>query len=226
MSTVYELVGVERSFRQGDSQILALDRVSLKVKEGELLVVAGPSGSGKTTLLTIMSFLDEEYGGELLFFSHRARELSRATRAMWRLCHLGLVFQRFHLLSSLDALENVALPHWRLHGNRGCARARAQTLLERFGLSARLSHPVTRLSGGEMQRVGLARALVNDPAILLADEPTGQLSAQDSAAIISLLQEIHREGRTVIAVSHDPDLIGAASRVVSIRHGKNADGER
>jgi ABC-type lipoprotein export system ATPase subunit len=217
---LYELRGVSRSFQTNASEVRALEDVSLSIDRGELVCFAGPSGCGKSTLLNILGLLDAGFSGEARLGDRSLRALSSSERAHIRLSEIGLVFQSFHLLPALDVRHNVALPHWKLHGHRGKALARAEGLLVELGLGDRLAHDVTRLSGGEMQRVAIARALVNEPAVLVADEPTASLDAASTRIVVDLLRSAHARGCAVVASSHDPDLVAASRRVIRLRHGR------
>jgi macrolide transport system ATP-binding/permease protein len=217
---LYAARGLRRVFQSGTKEVRALDGLSLTVDAGTLVAVAGPSGCGKTTLLHVLGLLDAGFEGEVALEGQDVRALSAAARARLRMARIGLVFQSFHLLPSLDVRHNVALPHWKLHGDRKRALARADELLTELHLHERLTHDTTRLSGGEMQRVAIARALVNDPAVLLADEPTANLDAESTEAVVRLLQRAHARGAAVIVSSHDPEMIAHARRVIRLRYGR------
>ncbi len=211
---------VSRSFPQGDDSLTALDDVTLIVREHEYVAIAGPSGGGKSTLLNVLGLLDGEFSGHLEFRNQKVHGLSARERAALRLAGIGIVFQRFHLLPMLDVRDNVALPNWRLHGARRRARARAEELLAQMKLGHRLRHDPSRLSGGEMQRVAIARALVNDPPVLLADEPTGNLDASNTRAVLRIFDELAEAGRTLVVISHNPEVVTRAKRVLVLHHGK------
>jgi ABC-type lipoprotein export system ATPase subunit len=217
---LYELHDVSRTFRTPAGVVLALEDVSLSIAEGELMAVAGPSGSGKSTLLALLGLLDADFSGELVMRGRAVRKLSSRSRARFRLGEVGLVFQSFHLLPALDVRTNVALPHWKLHGDRKRALVRADALLAELGLEARARFEVTRLSGGEMQRVAIARSLVNDPLVVLADEPTANLDAESAAAVVALLRRTHARGAAVVVCTHDTELLAVFPRVVRLRHGR------
>ncbi|MDC3957330.1 ABC transporter ATP-binding protein [Polyangium jinanense] len=217
---LYELASVTRTFRTPALDVRALDDVSFTLAEGELAAIAGPSGSGKSTLLAVLGLLDADVSGEVRMRGKSVRRMSRRERARARLEGIGLVFQTFHLLPALDVRHNVALPHWKLHGHHGRALARAEALLAELGLEARMRHDVTRLSGGEMQRVAIARALVNDPAVVLADEPTANLDEASAASVVSLLGRANARGAAVVVCTHDTDLLASFPRVLRLRHGR------
>ncbi|MFH2007670.1 MAG: ABC transporter ATP-binding protein [bacterium] len=215
-----EADSLRRSYRRGAQEVNALRGVSLEVREGELLALSGPSGSGKTTLLHVLGLLDPGFEGELTLRDRAVHALSPVQRTSLRLREIGFVFQDYQLLGYLSLRDNVALPHWRAHGNRRAARRRADELLERVGLEARARHRTTELSGGELQRGALARALVNDPAVILADEPTGSLDSTNADEVLALLAELCEQGRTLVVASHNPALERAAARVLRLRDGR------
>jgi putative ABC transport system ATP-binding protein len=198
----------------------ALRGVSLTVDPGEYLAVVGPSGCGKSTLLTLLGGLDQPSTGTILLLGRDVRTLSDRALTRLRLEQLGFVFQRFHLLPVLTARENIELPM----AERGVSRAerhvRATELLEYVGLPQRAAHRATQLSGGEMQRIAIARALANRPAVLLADEPTGELDAATGREILALFRRLHAAGLTLVVVTHDDRLTADASRVVHMLDGK------
>jgi putative ABC transport system ATP-binding protein len=218
---VVVLDGVTRRFEAGNP---ALDSVSLQVLPGESVAVLGPSGSGKSTLLNLVAGLDRPTAGQVVVAGRRVDRLGEAQSARFRRAEIGLVFQFFHLLDELTVLENTALPA-RLAGMaRGTAVERAQTLLDRLGVGRHARAYPTRLSGGERQRVAVARALVNRPALLLADEPTGALDTASGEDVKALLQELHQEeGQTIIMVTHDASLARSyASRLIRLVDGRIA----
>ncbi|WP_276075639.1 ABC transporter ATP-binding protein [Polyangium mundeleinium] len=219
---LYELASVTRTFRTPGLEVRALEDVSFTLAEGELVAIAGPSGSGKSTLLAVLGLLDADVSGEVTMRGQSVRRMTSRERARARLEGIGLVFQTFHLLPALDVRHNVALPHWKLHGHHGRALARAEALLAELGLEARIRHDVTRLSGGEMQRVAIARALVNDPAVVLADEPTANLDEASAGAVVSLLRRANARGAAVVVCTHDTELLASFPRVLRMRHGRMA----
>jgi putative ABC transport system ATP-binding protein len=219
--TVYELNGVWKTFRQGSVQVHAVEDVHLEVRAGEFLVVAGPSGSGKTTLLQLLGALDRPTQGEVLF---EGRDLARAgdgELAKLRLAAIGFVFQQFNLIPTLTAAQNVevALAPRKLDGGR--RREEARGLLDSVGLGRRADHLPSQLSGGEQQRVAIARALANEPRVLLADEPTGNLDSTTGEEIVGLLRGLSRDrGQTVVLITHDAEIASRAARVVRLRDGR------
>jgi putative ABC transport system ATP-binding protein len=224
--TILETRGVTKNYRIGSREITVLDAVSLCVAEGEFLVVKGESGSGKSTLLTILSGLDRPDAGRVLIENTDITDLDEDALAPLRNSTFGFVFQSFHLVPSLTARENVMFPA-ELKGDPG-ARDAAEALLTRVGLSERMSSFPHQLSGGEKQRCAICRALINNPRIIFADEPTGNLDSVNGAAVLELLLELHRErGTTLLMVTHSPEIAIRADRVVTLKDGRIvADGSR
>ena len=217
---VLELHRVTKTFGQGRLAVLAVDDATLTVRAGELVIVMGPSGSGKSSLLQLMGALLSPTSGEIRVHGRSLAELGHRQLAALRLRDIGFVFQSFNLLSALSALDNVALPASMAGISRRDRHQRAVTLLERLGLAERAHHLPEALSGGEKQRVAIARALVNDPAIILADEPTGNLDTQSGDEIMELLLSLNRDrGTTVIVVTHDPEVAEQTERIIKIRDG-------
>jgi putative ABC transport system ATP-binding protein len=223
---VIELRGVSKGFRRGDALIHAVDSVDLTIEQGEFVAIEGPSGSGKTTLLQLLGTLDRPDEGEIFFEGRALHQLGDGDLAELRSSAFGYVFQQFNLIPTLTALENVeaALAP---RGVRGDAmRGRARTLLEEVGLAARESHLPSHLSGGEQQRVAIARALANEPRVILADEPTGNLDTRTGADVIELLAGLaQRHGTTIVVATHDADLAARAPRRVAMRDGRIAEAE-
>ncbi|OQY91712.1 MAG: ABC transporter ATP-binding protein [Chloroflexi bacterium UTCFX4] len=211
---------VTRVYTIGARMLYALRAVSAQIRRGEFVAVVGPSGSGKSTLLNLVGGIDKPTSGQMWVDGARIDTLSENALAKWRRNHIGIVFQFFQLLPTLTALENVTLP-MELRGDaaRG-RRPRAQAMLERVGLGARMEQLPSELSGGEQQRVALARALVNDPPILLADEPTGNLDTANAASIIALLRELADAGKTILLITHEANLARAAHRIILMRDGE------
>ncbi|MDA8345484.1 MAG: ATP-binding cassette domain-containing protein [Thermaerobacter sp.] len=214
-----ELRDVSRIYRMGDEEVGALRDLSIKVESGEFLAILGPSGSGKTTLLHLIGGLDRPSAGELKAGDIPLQKADSDTLAAYRRTRVGVVFQSFHLIGSLTALENVEIA-MSLNGLRSASRrAHAVELLEQVGLSDRMHHRPAQLSGGQQQRVAIARALANDPEILLCDEPTGNLDTRSGEQVMELLHELHRQGRTLILITHNPALVQDADRVLHLLDG-------
>ena len=212
---------LRKSYRTGTGEVVALDDVSLAVSAGEFLVVMGASGSGKSTLLHLLGGLDTPTSGRVFVDEHDLAAMSDRDRTLFRRRQIGIVFQAYNLLPTLDALENVALPAMLDGVDPQDARRRAKDLLEQAGLGRRMTHRPQALSGGEQQRVAIVRALVNQPAILLADEPTGNLDSDRGQAIWEWLGRLVRnDGRTVVAVTHEPEGAAHADRVAVLRDGQ------
>ena len=212
------LKGVSKSFRGPEGSIRALDGINLQVEAGEFTAVSGPSGSGKTTLLMIIAALMRPTSGDVLVGEQSLAEMSRAERRAFRSTTIGFVFQMFHLIPYLTVLENTTLAAG-TRSEKGLAR-RAGSLLEDLGLGDRVFHRPTELSAGERQRTAIARALLNGPQLLLADEPTGNLDAESSEGVLACLVEINQRGCTVLVATHDPIVEARANQVVSLRNGR------
>ena len=216
---------LQKSYRSGGQPLAALRNVSFQVEPGETVAIVGPSGSGKTTLLGLLAGLDRPSGGRVLLDGTDMGALSEDERARLRREKIGFVFQSFQLIPTLTARENVAVP-LDLAGSGGGA-ARADELLERVGLGGRGHHYPTQLSGGEQQRVAVARAFIHRPSSLFADEPTGNLDAATGEKVIALMMELNREiGTTLVLVTHDPDLASRARRVIRLADGAVVSDER
>jgi len=212
------LVDVTRTFTLGTHEVHALRSVSLRVAAGEMVAVVGSSGSGKSTLMQIIGCLDRPDSGQYFLEDRNVAELSRNRLAEIRNRRIGFVFQNFNLLPRLSALENVELPL--LYGGARSAKRRARSMLERVGLGDRVGHRPSQLSGGQAQRVALARALVTDPAILLADEPTGNLDTATSEEILEVFVRLNGEGRTILVVTHESKVAARCPRQVHLRDGR------
>ena len=218
--TVIELHDIRRNFQVGDETVHALRGVSFSIQEGEFVTIMGTSGSGKSTLLNTLGCLDTPTSGEYLLDGISVRTMSKSQRAILRNRKIGFVFQNYNLLPKTTAVENVELP---LMYNPAVSaaerRRRAVDALVAVGLGDRLEHKSNQMSGGQMQRVAIARALVNNPAVILADEATGNLDTRTSFEILVLFQQLHREGRTLIFVTHNPDIAQYSSRNIRLRDG-------
>jgi putative ABC transport system ATP-binding protein len=215
--------GVHKTYRTGAETVEALRGIDLVVERGEFLAVMGPSGSGKTTLLNCLSGLDDIDAGSVLVNGEDIMAMSDARRTKHRAQAMGFVFQAFNLIPVFTATENVELPLLLAGASPKDARRAAQETLERVGLGHRLSHRPMELSGGEQQRVTVARALAGRPEIVWADEPTGNLDSETAAQVVGLLRELHREGLTLMLVTHDHDIGSSAERLVTMRDGAIVD---
>ena len=221
MKKVIEIQNIKRNFQVGDETVHALRGVSFNINEGEFVTIMGTSGSGKSTLLNILGCLDTPTSGEYLLDDIPVRTMSKPQRAVLRNRKIGFVFQSYNLLPKTTAVENVELP---LMYNSAVSaserRRRAIESLQAVGLGDRLEHKSNQMSGGQMQRVAIARALVNNPAVILADEATGNLDSRTSFEILVLFQKLHAEGRTIIFVTHNPELTQYSSRNIRLRDGQ------
>jgi len=217
---VIELRGLTKRYGMGDAEQTALDTIDLQIEKGEFIAIMGPSGCGKTTLLNILGLLDRASDGEYFLDGKTIERMSAARHARIRSQQIGFVFQSFNLINRLSVIENVALPL----AYKGMSRMRrlkqASDSLKNFHLSEREYYMPWQLSGGQMQRVAIARALVNDPSIILADEPTGNLDSKASHIIMEELSDLHKRGNTIIMVTHNPDLTTYASRVIRMLDGQ------
>ncbi|WP_406699699.1 ABC transporter ATP-binding protein [Singulisphaera sp. Ch08] len=227
MATHLSAVGVEKSYRKGKNQVPVLHGVDMDVEHGELVAIVGASGSGKSTLMHVMGLLDSPDAGSVTLDGQRIDNQSDRRRDDLRNRTFGFIFQFYHLLPELSALENVMMPQmirhglWSYLGQRDRIRREATALLERVGLGHRLHHLPTELSGGEMQRTAIARALAGNPEVLLADEPTGNLDAATGQGVLELLRDLNRErGLTMIMVTHDHQIALQADRVVRLAQGR------
>ena len=220
-----EARGVTKSFPMGARAVRALRDVDLSVRTGEYCAITGPSGSGKSTLLHVLGGLEDTDAGSVALEGVEYGRLDDAALSRLRLLRMGFVFQRFHLLPVLTALENVELPMSEAGLARAPRRERARELLDFVGLAERAEHRPTQLSGGEMQRVAIARALANRPALLLADEPTGELDLATGRQVLDLLARLHRDGMTLVVVTHDEHLAAEATRRIHLLDGRiSSDG--
>ena len=221
--SLLELDDVRRSYDMGGVRVDALRGVSMEVEAGDFVAIVGPSGSGKSTMMNILGCLDRPTAGRFVIDGRDVASLDDNELAGIRSRTIGFVFQSYNLLPGTSAVENVATPLLYQGVPRRSRLERAAAALELLGLGGRLGHEPTQMSGGEQQRVAIARALVTDPAVLLADEPTGNLAVQQGEEVMALFSDLHRTGRTVVLITHNPDVAAVASRRVHIRDGALVD---
>jgi putative ABC transport system ATP-binding protein len=219
MTSIVEGHHLTRTFPMSSGPVTALRGVSIQISHGEYVAITGPSGCGKSTLLHLLGCVDNPTGGSLLFEGRDVVRLTESERSRIRLRRIGFVFQRFFLLPMLDAWENVELPQAEIGIAAGERRARTRELLAYVGLSERARHRPSQLSGGEMQRVAIARALANRPALLLADEPTGELDEDTGEQIADLFDRVHADGTSIVVVTHNALLARRASRHLTMKRG-------
>jgi putative ABC transport system ATP-binding protein len=222
-----QLKGISKVFRTDEMETHALSNVDLTIRSGEYVSIEGPSGCGKTTLLSLLGLLDSPSSGSYVLENQPVLSLSPVERARIRNRHIGFIFQAFNLIGDLTVYENVELPLQYRGMSPQDRKTRVQESLDRVGMSHRAKHYPYQLSGGQQQRVAVARAVAGEPAILLADEPTGNLDSENGAAVMDLLAELHRDGATICMVTHDPRYARRASRTVHLLDGKvlNKDAE-
>jgi putative ABC transport system ATP-binding protein len=221
-----EIEDITKVYRMGDEELRALDGVSLRVDPGDWVAIMGPSGSGKSTLMNVIGCLDQPTSGSYKLDDQEVGRMNDEQLAAVRNRKVGFVFQTFNLLSRTSALQNVELPLTYAGVGVRDRRARAVAALERVGLGDRLNHRPNELSGGQQQRVAIARALINEPAIILADEPTGNLDSHAGAEIMEIFHQLHAQGMTIVMVTHDPNLGSQCERIVRILDGQITSDER
>jgi len=220
VTAVAEVDRVTRTYVLGDTELHALLDVSLRFDEGEYVAIMGPSGSGKSTLLNLLGCLDRPTEGTYRIGGTDVSDLRDDELSRIRGERLGFVFQNYNLIHQLDVLENIEVPLFYAGRPEAEARGRARELADRMGLGDRVGHRPSELSGGQQQRVAIARALANDPLLLLADEPTGNLDSKTGEDILGLLDQLHREGKTLVIVTHDPNVAARADRTIHMRDGR------
>jgi len=216
------VISATKTYKMGNSVVKALDRMNFDVMEGDMIAIMGPSGSGKTTLLNIIGGLDNPDRGKVMVKGMEISSLNEGQRAKFRKSNVGFIFQFFNLIPSLTSIENVLVP---VMFDRNIPYERAMELLERVGLKNRMDHVPGELSGGERQRVAIARALINDPLLILADEPTGNIDSETAREIISLFKELNDEGKTLLLATHDRLVAGRARSMIKIRDGHIVKGK-
>ena len=216
---IISTIGLSKIYRMGEEIVTALKSVDLHIAKNEYVALMGPSGSGKSTLMNLIGCLDSPTAGEYHLNDINVSQMSDSDLAEVRNKEIGFVFQTFNLLPRMSALDNVAMPLVYAGKSKAYRDQKAQQVLEQVGLGDRMYHKPNELSGGQRQRVAIARALVNDPAIILADEPTGNLDSKTSLEIMKILKDIHQAGNTIILVTHEPDIAEHALRVVRLRDG-------
>jgi putative ABC transport system ATP-binding protein len=221
--SLIKLTGIKKVFYTDEVETHALEDVHLDIKKGEYIAISGPSGCGKTTLLSLLGLLDTPTGGEYLLEGQAVANLDAAERARVRNRQIGFIFQAFNLIGDLTVYENVELPLTYRGLSSNDRKERVQAALEKVGMSHRVKHYPAQLSGGQQQRVAVARAVAGDPAILLADEPTGNLDSTNGESVMDLLRELHRNGSTICMVTHDPRYAKHADREVDLFDGRVVD---
>ncbi|MEK6907270.1 MAG: ABC transporter ATP-binding protein [Nanoarchaeota archaeon] len=220
MTTLIKLEDVHKVYEIGEIEVPAINGIDLSINKGDFVTVMGPSGSGKSTAMNLIGCLDTPSKGEIFLDKYNISHLHESDLAQIRGKKIGFIFQTFNLVSSLTALENVALPMTFQGASRKEKLEKAKKLLELVGLGDRMNHLPGELSGGQKQRVAIARALINDPEIILADEPTGNLDTKTGDEIINILKDLNKKGKTIILVTHNPDFKKLASKVINLKDGK------
>ncbi|MBS3068396.1 ABC transporter ATP-binding protein [Candidatus Micrarchaeota archaeon] len=217
---VIRLENVSKIYDMGEEKIFALDEIDLNIEKNDFVSILGPSGSGKSTLLHILGLLDDPTSGKVFLDGVEINKLNEDTRAHLRGKKIGFVFQTFNLVPSLTVLENVALPAVIYEQDEYSAHSRATKILEKIGMGDRLLHYPGQLSGGQRQRVAIARALVNEPEIVLADEPTGNLDSKTGSEVLKMFRGLHEEGKTIAIITHDASITKITKRIIRIKDGK------
>jgi putative ABC transport system ATP-binding protein len=228
-SAIIEIIELTKIYGMGEVQVKALNEVNLTIHKGEFVSIMGPSGSGKSTLMNVLGCLDRPTSGKYFLAGEDVSDMDKTELAIIRNQRIGFIFQSYNLLPQTSALENVILPLlYNRNGKESDAEQakKALTALEAVGLADRVDHKPQELSGGQMQRVAIARALVNDPVLILADEPTGNLDTRSGEEIMTLMTELHRQGSTIVMVTHDDDITAYAERIIRLRDGQIEIDER
>ena len=220
MTTVVEMKNVAKYFGEGSSKVKALDGVDLTINKGEFVAIVGPSGSGKSTMMNLIGCLDRPTSGQVKIAGEDLSKLNDKKLTSLRNLAIGFVFQSFFLLPKTDALDNVATPLFYRGISSREARKKAMQMLSKLGLADRHSHQSTELSGGQQQRVAIARALVTEPSLILADEPTGALDSNTGKQVMDLFQDLNKEGKTIVLITHDLDIASKAKRRITLKDGK------
>jgi putative ABC transport system ATP-binding protein len=220
MSTILTLNNVCKTYKLGEEKVSAVQHASLKINKGDFIAIMGPSGSGKSTLMNLVGVLDIPNEGEIFLEEHNIAHLSESELAQIRGRKIGFIFQQFNLIGTLTAKENVMLPMLFQNTSAEMREIKALELLKRVGLSERANHRPGELSGGQQQRVAIARALANDPDVILADEPTGNLDSHTGKEILDMLRDLNNQGKTIIMVTHDPNIAKQAKKIIHIIDGK------
>lgn len=218
--SLIKLVNVSKSYQEGEETVRAIDNISFEIKEGDFVAIIGPSGSGKSTLLSLLGVLNTPTGGEVFIEDISVYKLKTEKQADFRSEYLGFVFQAFQLIPYLTAIENVMLPLSIKKISNREQEEKARKVLEMVGMGSKINRLPDKLSGGEMQRIAIARAIVNEPPILLADEPTGNLDSKNSSGVVDLLKTLNSKGKTVIMVTHDRSVAENADYIIRIKDGK------
>lgn len=226
MSAVVEIQNVSKIYGEGFSEVRALDGVDLIIEENEFVAIVGPSGSGKSTMMNLIGCLDKPTRGIVRIAGQDVNELNDVKLTQLRNYAIGFVFQQFFLLPKTTAVNNVATPLLYRGLSSAEAKEKALSMLEKLGLQDRSDHEPTQLSGGQQQRVAIARALVTDPSIILADEPTGALDSQSGEQVMNLLDDLHREGKTIILITHEAEVANRAQRRITLKDGKVLSDDR
>lgn len=219
-NSIIDVTDMNKSYRIGNMEVPILQNINMIIKKGEFLAIMGPSGSGKTTLMNLIGCLDRPTGGQITIMGRDINKISDNELATLRGCEIGFIFQKFNLIPRLSALQNVELPTYANYKNSTNPRIRAIELLELVGLDDRIHHKPTELSGGQCQRVAIARSLINTPSLILADEPTGNLDSKTGVEIMNIFLDLINQGRTIVMITHDPEVAKYADRVVHIKDGK------